>query len=80
MIALFVIFGVLAITFAGIQLWKGENATVPPRILKKRSIAFGSWFMFCLGGSFFVRKYSSEYLFTLYNCHTAGVSLPRRKN
>ena len=53
------IFGVLAIAFAGVQLWKGDNATVPPRILKKRSIAFGCWFIFCLGGSFFVRTYVS---------------------
>lgn len=30
---------------------------MPPRILKKRSIAFGSWFAFCLGGSFFVLIY-----------------------
>lgn len=51
----------LGVAFAGVQLWKGENATVPPRILKKRSIAFGSWFIFCLGGSFFVRTYSSDY-------------------
>lgn len=56
-IALFVVFGVLAIAFTATQLWKGDNATVPPRILKKRSIAFGSWFMFCLGGSFFVLIY-----------------------
>ena len=53
------IFGVLAIAFAGVQIWKGDNATVPPRILKKRSIAFGCWFIFCLGGSFFVRTYTS---------------------
>lgn len=54
-VALFVVSGVLGIAFAGVQLWKGDNATVPPRILKKRSIAFGSWFVFCLGGSFFLR-------------------------
>ncbi|CAF9933684.1 MAG: hypothetical protein ALECFALPRED_005660 [Alectoria fallacina] len=56
-IALFVVFGMLAIAFGGVQIWKGDNATIPPRILKKRSIAFGSWFMFCLGGSFFVLIY-----------------------
>ena len=56
-IALFVIFGILAIGFSAVQLWKQDNATVPPRILKKRSIAFGSWFVFCLGASFFVLIY-----------------------
>ncbi|CAF9938024.1 hypothetical protein IMSHALPRED_000629 [Imshaugia aleurites] len=56
-IALFVVFGVLAVAFAIVQLWKGDNATVPPRILKKRSIAFGAWFVFCVGGSFFVLVY-----------------------
>ncbi|CAD6587601.1 MAG: hypothetical protein ASARMPREDX12_002946 [Alectoria sarmentosa] len=56
-IALFVVFGMLAIAFGGVQIWKGDNATIPPRILKKRSVAFGSWFMFCLGGSFFVLIY-----------------------
>lgn len=56
-IALFVVFGILAIGFAAVQFWKQDNATVPPRILKKRSIAFGSWFALCLGGSFFVLIY-----------------------
>ena len=56
-IALFVIFGLLAIGFAIVQLWKQDNATVPPRILKKRSISFATWFVFCLGASFFVLIY-----------------------
>ena len=58
-VVLFVMFGVLAIAFAGVQFWKGDDATVPPRILKQRSIAFGCWYIFCLGGSFFVRTYIS---------------------
>ena len=56
-IALFVIFGILAIAFGAVQLWQQDNATVPPRILKKRSIAFGAWFVVCLGGSFFILIY-----------------------
>ena len=51
------VFGVLAIAFGAIQLWQQDNATVPPRILKKRSIAFGAWFVACLGGSFFILIY-----------------------
>ena len=56
-IALFVIFGLLAIGFGVVQVWKQDNATVPPRVLKKRSIAFATWFVFCLGASFFVLIY-----------------------
>ncbi|KAF7327413.1 DHA14-like major facilitator [Mycena kentingensis (nom. inval.)] len=53
-IALFVVFGVLIIAFVGIQIWKQENATVPPRIFTQRSIWSGSLFVLCLGGSFFI--------------------------
>lgn len=56
-IALFVLFGVLIIIFIGIQLWKQENATVPPRILKQRTVAAASWYAFCLGSSFFIMVY-----------------------
>lgn len=56
-IALFVIFGILIIGFVAIQFWKQDNATVPPRILKNRSIAAGVWFSFCIGGAFFVLVY-----------------------
>ena len=35
---------------------------MPPRILKQRSIAFGCWFIFCLGSSFFIRTYFSNVL------------------
>ncbi|KAJ7476946.1 major facilitator superfamily domain-containing protein [Mycena galericulata] len=56
-IALFVIFGVLISTFIGIQIWKQDQATVPPRILKQRSIMFGAWFALCLGSSFFILVY-----------------------
>ncbi|EGC42782.1 major facilitator superfamily transporter [Histoplasma capsulatum var. duboisii H88] len=35
-------------------IWKGENATVPPRIVMKRSMAFASFFAFTLGASFFI--------------------------
>ena len=56
-IALFVIFGILAIAFVAIQIWRQENATVPPRILKQRSIAASVWYVMCLGGSFFVLIY-----------------------
>lgn len=56
-IALFVVFGVLIIVWVFIQFHKGDNATLPPRILKNRSMAFAVWFCICLGGSFFVMIY-----------------------
>ncbi|KAL8928676.1 MAG: hypothetical protein Q9172_000814 [Xanthocarpia lactea] len=56
-IALFVIFGVLLIAFISVQFIQGENATIPIRIVKQRSVAAASWYTFCLGGSFFVLIY-----------------------
>jgi MFS family permease len=56
-IALFVIFGVLVITFIGIQFWKGDTATVPPRIMNQRTMIGGSLFIFCFGASFFLFIY-----------------------
>lgn len=37
-VALFVVFGVLFLGFVAVQVWKPENATIPPRIIKQRSI------------------------------------------
>ena len=56
-IALFVVFGVLIIAFVAIQFWRQESATVPPRILKQRSMWSASWFAFCLGAYFFLLIY-----------------------
>lgn len=56
-IALFVICGVFVSIFIGIQIWKGEAATVPPRIAKQRSIAASLWFGFWNGASMMVVIY-----------------------
>ncbi|KAL9006983.1 MAG: hypothetical protein Q9188_000271 [Gyalolechia gomerana] len=56
-IALFVIAGILALAFAFVQFRQGDNATIPIRIVKQRSMATASWFVFCLGASFFVLIY-----------------------
>ncbi|KAJ7476934.1 MFS transporter [Mycena galericulata] len=53
-IALFVVFGVLTLAFIVVQVWKQDNATVPPRIFKNRSIWSGAWFAAFLGATFFV--------------------------
>ena len=56
-IALLVIFAVLAMAFVAIQIWRQENATVPPRIIKQRTIAFASFYLVMAGGSFFIMIY-----------------------
>lgn len=56
-IALFVVFGVSLIAFFAVQVWVGDNATLPLRIIKQRSIASGSFYSMCVGASFFVTGY-----------------------
>ncbi|KAL0570431.1 MFS sugar transporter [Marasmius crinis-equi] len=56
-IGLFVVFGVLIVIFIGIQIWKQDDATVPPRILMQRSILSSAWFALSLGTSFFIMVY-----------------------
>ena len=56
-IALFVVFGVLIAIFIGVQVWKGDNATVPFKIISQRSMAGSTWFAFCAGGCFFAVLY-----------------------
>jgi len=45
-IALLVVFAVLIALFVIVQIYNKENATVPPRIISQRSMAFGSWYIF----------------------------------
>lgn len=56
-IALLVVCGVLCIVFTGIQIWKGEAGTVPPRIVKQRSMAAAIWFCFFAGAAMMVIMY-----------------------
>ncbi|KAL8675343.1 MAG: hypothetical protein Q9168_000300 [Polycauliona sp. 1 TL-2023] len=56
-IALFVIAGFLIVGFITMQFIQGDNATIPIRIVKKRSVAAASWYTLCLGGSFFILIY-----------------------
>ena len=56
-IALLTVFAVLFVAFVAIQIWRQEAATVPPRILKQRTIAAGTFYSFCLGSSFFLIVY-----------------------
>lgn len=53
-IALFIISGVLLISFVFIQIWKQELATVPPRVFKNRNVWGSAWFGGFLGAAFFI--------------------------
>jgi len=52
-IGLFCGAGAMLILFAGIQLWKGEGAILPPRLFRDRNILFAMAFAFCFGGAIF---------------------------
>ncbi|KAJ5171101.1 uncharacterized protein N7500_003884 [Penicillium coprophilum] len=53
-IGLFVVFGVLGLIFIGIEIWAGDRATVPPRLIKNRNVWGASWYALAIGASFFV--------------------------
>lgn len=50
-------FGLAGITWIYIQYRRGENATLPGRIVKMRSIAAGAISSFLMGGAFFILLY-----------------------
>ncbi|KGO46934.1 Major facilitator superfamily domain, general substrate transporter [Penicillium expansum] len=53
-IGLFVVFGVLGLMFIGVEIWAGDRATVPPRLIKNRNIWGSAWYALCIGAAFFV--------------------------
>ncbi|KAK3373155.1 major facilitator superfamily domain-containing protein [Lasiosphaeria ovina] len=56
-VALLVLGGVLLLGFAAVQAWQQENATVPPRILRSRTVWASALYAFGLGASFFIAVY-----------------------
>ena len=56
-IALLVLFVLCIAAFIAVQIWKKETATVPPRIVMKRSIAAAMWSQFCVGSSMMTLVY-----------------------
>ncbi|OOQ89724.1 putative efflux pump antibiotic resistance protein [Penicillium brasilianum] len=56
-IALFILFAVFGTSWCAIQLWKQDEATVPPRLLKDRNVLGAVIHAMFLGGSFFVFGY-----------------------
>jgi len=56
-IVLLVISAIAAVVFISIQIWKKDNATVPPRIIKQRSVACSACYVFHAGGALNVFQY-----------------------
>ncbi|KAH8810959.1 major facilitator superfamily domain-containing protein [Xylogone sp. PMI_703] len=56
-IVLFILAGLLWIVFIGIQVWKKEAATVPPRVVKNRSVLGAMWFALFNNASMMVMVY-----------------------
>jgi MFS family permease len=56
-IVLLVVFVVLLVAFGYHQYRQGDNAMLPPRILKNRSIVAGAWFAGCSNASLAVVEY-----------------------
>ncbi|KAL1987941.1 hypothetical protein VTN96DRAFT_1925 [Rasamsonia emersonii] len=56
-IGLFIGFGLIAILFIISQVWFGDKATLPPRIMKKRTVAAICSLVLFFGGAFFLLMY-----------------------
>ena len=56
-IVLLVLSGLLFSAFVCVEHWQQENATIPPRIIKNRSVAAGTIFAFFSGGSMMTMSY-----------------------
>jgi MFS family permease len=56
-VALLVIGGLLLVAFVAIQFWKGETATVPPRVFANRNVWGSAWYGAFLGAAFFILIY-----------------------
>lgn len=56
-IALLVLFGVVIVAFLVVQRWMADDATVPPRVFKIRTIWSCALYQFSLGASFFIFIY-----------------------
>ncbi|KAK2598659.1 hypothetical protein N8I77_012054 [Diaporthe amygdali] len=56
-IGLLVGFGILTIVFTGTQIWLGEKATLPPRIISQRTVASACAFVVLFGGSAYLFMY-----------------------
>lgn len=56
-ILLFILFGIIGLAFAFVQVWKPETATLPVRIIGQRSMLAGTFYMLFLSGSMLMSVY-----------------------
>ena len=56
-IGLFVGAGLMGAVFVGIQVWKGDKGTLPPRLFKNRDVVCAMLFSFFFGAAFFPLVY-----------------------
>ncbi|RYC65944.1 hypothetical protein CHU98_g259 [Xylaria longipes] len=73
-IVLFGLFGILFIAFAAVQVFMPKTATVPVRIIRRRSIMAATIFMFALAGSFLMVIYYLPLWFQVVKGATATQS------
>lgn len=73
-IGLFIGFGLIAILFCFSQWKLGDRATLPPRILKKRTVWAVAIFATCFGGAFFLFMYYLPIYFQSVKNHSATKS------
>lgn len=73
-IVLFLLFGVLMSAFAYSQFRQGDEATVPPRIVKNRSILAAMWYSACLNGILATTEYYMAIYYQSVRGYTATKS------
>jgi hypothetical protein len=56
-VLLLVVFALCTAAFIAVQILKPETASVPPRVIMQRSVAFGTGFTFFLAGSMLMLVY-----------------------
>jgi hypothetical protein len=56
-VSLLVLFAILGVVFLLFEYWKGPEATLPVRMLARRSVAAAIWNGFCSLGAFFIFLY-----------------------
>ncbi|KAG7286180.1 hypothetical protein NEMBOFW57_008485 [Staphylotrichum longicolle] len=70
-IGLFVGFAAMMIIFIGIQIWKGDKGTLPPRLFKNRDVVCAMLFAFFFGAAFFPLVYYLSLYFQAIQGDTA---------
>lgn len=70
-IGLFVGFGALAAVFVGIQFWRGDDGTLPPRLFKNRNVLCAMLFSAMFGAAFFPLIYYLSLYFQAIQGDTA---------